>query len=41
MALFVNNISSLAEFTVKEDFYKGFIVWYFSEKDSKIFIQLL
>lgn len=41
MALFVDNISSLAEFIVKDDFYKGFIVQYFSEKNSKTFIELL
>lgn len=39
--LFVDNISSLAEFIVLEYFHKGFIVWNFSEKDSKTFIQLL
>lgn len=39
-ALFVDHISSLAKFIVK-DFYKGFIIWYFSEMDSKTFIELL
>lgn len=39
--LFVANISSLAEFIVKEYFQKGLNVWHFSEKDSRRFIQLL
>lgn len=40
-SLFLDNISNLAEFIVKEYFHKGLNVWHFSEKDSKTFIQLL
>lgn len=39
--LFLDNISSLAEFIVKEYFHKRLNVWHFSENDSKTFIQLL